>query len=70
MFTNSNDYTQTDFKLKETSEKLGFTTLSRLIQGVSKGQVNPFGGESGPYLEQKFLIHFFLIRPHFRVTRT
>ena len=25
---------------------------------------------SGPYLEQKILIHFFRIRPHFQVTRT
>ena len=29
------------------------------IQGVSEGQVNPYGGDSGPYLEQKILIHFF-----------
>ena len=38
------------------------------IQGVSKCQANPNGGDSGSYLEQKILIHFFQIRPLFRVT--
>ena len=38
------------------------------IQGVSKGQVIPYDGDSGPYLEQKTLIHVFRIRPHFQVT--
>ena len=41
-----------------------------VIQDVSKGQVNPFGGDSGSYFEQKIIIHFFRIRPHFQVTRT
>ena len=35
------------------------------MQGVSKGQVNPYDGDSGPYLEQKILIHFLRIRPCF-----
>ena len=39
------------------------------IQSVSNGQVNPYGGDSGPYLEQKILMHFFRIRLRFRVTR-
>ena len=33
--------------------------ITSYIQGVSKGQVNPYGGDPGPYLEQKMLIHFF-----------
>ena len=50
------------------SSYLSLYTL--ILQGVSKGQVNPYGGDSGPYLEQKFLIHFFRIRPCFWVTWT
>ena len=30
-----------------------------IIQSVSKGQVNPYGGDSRPYLEQKILIYTF-----------
>ena len=39
------------------------------IRGVSKGHVNPYGGDSGPYLVQKILIYFFRIRFRFRVMR-